>query len=337
MKGSSEALGRFFTPGGLDWREDTVSREAPMTRSTNSAPPLRRLLVGTDFSPGATRALTRVPHLPLGTGATVTLIHVLPAWMNRAVHARDFGRVERRLRAEATRLLRALREAGRKQVRVGTVLVQGSAPAEILRRSAAADLVIVGRHGRRSFRDLLVGSTAERVVQRATVPTLVVARRARTPYRRPLAALDLSDASRPTLDGMARVLGPSGPSLDVVHAYHPAHEQVLHRVAGRAGSAAYDRECRTEARRAVSRLVGASAAASLSRPPTLRRTDPRRAILSAARARKADLIALGSHGRAGLTRWLLGSVSEAVVRHATCDVLVTPPRGASRSRSRRAA
>lgn len=169
-----------------------------MTRSTNPAPPLRRLLVGTDFSPGATRALTRVPHLPLGTGATVTLMHVLPAWMNRAVHARDFGRVERRLRGEATRLLRALREAGRKQLRVATVLVQGNAPAEILRRSAAADLVLVGRHGRRSFRDLLVGSTAERVVQRATVPTLVVARRARTPL--PSAAGGAGPVGRITTD-----------------------------------------------------------------------------------------------------------------------------------------
>jgi nucleotide-binding universal stress UspA family protein len=257
--------------------------------------------------------------------------------MNRAIHTREFTLAERRLRREATRLLRALRSAGSKEVRVSTVLAQGNPNEEILRRSAAADLVIVGRHGRRSFPDLLVGSTAERVVQRALVPTLLVARRARTPYRRPLAAVDLSEASRPALDAAARVLGPAGRSLDVVHAYHPEHEQLLQRVATRAARAAYERECRSEARRAVSSLLGASAAAPMSGALLLRRTDPRPAILSTAGARGADLIAVGTHGRAGLAHWLLGSVAEAVMRHASCDVLVAPPQRTSRRSGRRAA
>ena len=39
----------------------------------------------------------------------------------------------------------------------------------------------------------------------------------------------------------------------------------------------------------------------------------------------ADLIVVGSHGRHGVARWLLGSVAESVVRQATCPVLVVPP------------
>jgi nucleotide-binding universal stress UspA family protein len=257
--------------------------------------------------------------------------------MNRAIHTRECGQAERRLHREATRLLRALRSAGCQEARVRTVLAQGDPHEEILRRAAAADLVIVGRHGRRSFRDLLVGSTAERVVQRAPVPTLLVARRARAPYRRALAAVDLSETSLPTLDSAARVLGGSGRLLDVVHAYHPEHEQLLHRVATKAGRAAYDRECRSEARRAMNSLLEASSAAPMSGSLVLRRMDPRPAILSTARARGADLIAVGTHGRAGLAHWLLGSVAEAVIRHATCDVLVAPPeRGSKRSRRRAA-
>ncbi len=49
---------------------------------------------------------------------------------------------------------------------------------------------------------------------------------------------------------------------------------------------------------------------------------PDRSILDVAEALEADLIVVGSHGRTGLTRFLLGSVAEHVARHANCDVLV---------------
>jgi nucleotide-binding universal stress UspA family protein len=48
--------------------------------------------------------------------------------------------------------------------------------------------------------------------------------------------------------------------------------------------------------------------------------DPRHAILDCARAWPADIIVLGSHGRRGIDRLLMGSVAEAVVRHAPCSV-----------------
>ena len=54
--------------------------------------------------------------------------------------------------------------------------------------------------------------------------------------------------------------------------------------------------------------------------------DPRHAILDCAAQRNCDVIVLGSHGRRGLTRFLMGSVSDAVSRHAHCSVTVVRPR-----------
>lgn len=48
--------------------------------------------------------------------------------------------------------------------------------------------------------------------------------------------------------------------------------------------------------------------------------DPRHAIVDAAREWAADLIVIGSHGRKGIDRLLLGSVAESIVRHAPCSV-----------------
>ena len=53
--------------------------------------------------------------------------------------------------------------------------------------------------------------------------------------------------------------------------------------------------------------------------------DVREAIVVLAAKRHADLIVLGSHGSRGVRRFLLGSVSENVARHATCSVLIVKP------------
>lgn len=54
--------------------------------------------------------------------------------------------------------------------------------------------------------------------------------------------------------------------------------------------------------------------------------NPARQILKDAESVPADLIVLGTHGRSGFTRFLLGSVTEKVLRHASCPVLTVPPR-----------
>jgi nucleotide-binding universal stress UspA family protein len=50
--------------------------------------------------------------------------------------------------------------------------------------------------------------------------------------------------------------------------------------------------------------------------------EPGEAIVAAAESEKADLIVVGSHGRSGVSRFLIGSVSDYVVRHAHCPVMV---------------
>jgi nucleotide-binding universal stress UspA family protein len=58
--------------------------------------------------------------------------------------------------------------------------------------------------------------------------------------------------------------------------------------------------------------------------------DPRQTIIDVAAKWKADLIVLGSHGRSGLNRFLMGSVSEAVARHAPCSVEIVRVPASSR-------
>jgi nucleotide-binding universal stress UspA family protein len=67
------------------------------------------------------------------------------------------------------------------------------------------------------------------------------------------------------------------------------------------------------------------AATGLSVTGKVERGDPREAILRLAEVERPDLIVVGSHGRTGLTKLLLGSVAGHVVTHAPCTVVVVRP------------
>jgi universal stress protein A len=72
---------------------------------------------------------------------------------------------------------------------------------------------------------------------------------------------------------------------------------------------------------ALEKLIGTRRAYATFGTPVVKLSDPREAILEAADMTDADLIVMGTHGRRGLSRMMMGSVAEDVVRNAPCPVL----------------
>ncbi|HLY72981.1 MAG TPA: universal stress protein, partial [Planctomycetota bacterium] len=60
--------------------------------------------------------------------------------------------------------------------------------------------------------------------------------------------------------------------------------------------------------------------------PLMKMGDPAREILEVCQAEKADLIAMTTHARVGPTRWMMGSVTEKVLRSSSVPLLVVRPR-----------
>ena len=81
-------------------------------------------------------------------------------------------------------------------------------------------------------------------------------------------------------------------------------------------------ESAQEAKALVAKNADAIRSTGINVTTSIVQGDPKSAIIDDAEAWGADLIVLGSHGRKGLQRFLLGSVSEAVLRHAHCSVEV---------------
>lgn len=143
-----------------------------------------------------------------------------------------------------------------------------------------------------------------------------------------LLAIDVSPYSQAAVDEIARRPWPPATItrvLSVIQPYPPpATEFVL-------AAATIDDVRRQQTADAEGLTRGAADVlkmANISTETAVREGDPRSAIVDEAEQWGADLIVVGSHGRTGLKRWLMGSVAQAVVGHAPCSVEVVRKREA---------
>jgi nucleotide-binding universal stress UspA family protein len=128
-----------------------------------------------------------------------------------------------------------------------------------------------------------------------------------------LVPTDFSQASEEALRWATSLARDTGAVLTIAHVEEPpmAYAGELPLVP--------DEETREELRRSLAGTLPGDATVSFEHKLLV--GDPAAAIVDLAERENADLIVMGSHGRKGLTRLLMGSVAEAVVRKAKCPVL----------------
>jgi nucleotide-binding universal stress UspA family protein len=198
-----------------------------------------------------------------------------------------------------------------------------AAPAEAaildVAEEVGADLVVVGATRRGKLTRSILGTTAQRVLRASTVPVLVNRRPSHGPPRRILLTTDLSDLSARAYERGMEIGRELAATEDVelrallVLGYGLAPPPPLSREA-------LEEAAETELDRFL-KWVEPGAPASRG---AIRTGEPAREILAEAEDWGADLLVLGTHGRTGASRFLIGSVAESALRSAPCDVLVIP-------------
>jgi nucleotide-binding universal stress UspA family protein len=138
-----------------------------------------------------------------------------------------------------------------------------------------------------------------------------------------LIAIDGSDSSQNTIASVLARPWPPNTSIKVLNVVEPPVQLMGREMA------AYDPEFETvwkalreQAKDLVAKAAEKVRAAGFAVSTELVEGEPKSQIIDAAKEWRADMIVVGSHGHTGLERFLLGSVSEAVVRHAHCTVEV---------------
>ncbi len=264
----------------------------------------QRVLICLDGSPIAERAAERGLELATAIGATVALVHVvdpLPLPEGGAVTAEHDGE----------QLLAAFARRGAIEPTMFVVLGKPATEIVDVVRQWHADLVVVGTHGNGWLERL--GSVADAVVRHSPCAVLVV----RAPSRAAMSAQRLLIA----VDGSTLAEHAAGRGADLAQKLG-ATAALVHVIDPDAGTVAGAPTTEHEGRQLLAGLTrgpvldAAAAFVVFGPPPT--------AIGDAAHQWQADLVVVGSHGRGRIQRMVLGSVADAVIRHAPCAVLVVP-------------
>lgn len=281
---------------------------------------MHRILVATDFSTRSDRALRRALLLARQSSAKLVLLHVVdddqPTQMVEAQ------------RDESTNLLEELTQTARADgigcefsVVLGDPFERIALAAEELR----ADLVLLGPHRRQILRDIFVGTTAERIIRTSGRPVLMVNGFPTSLHRTVVIAMDFTPYSA-TAARAARQLG-------LLEHGEPIALHVIEDATGPLARASIPmqelrvREMQEEetAHAKLAQIVAEAGVGASLRVVRSNEESTSMAINNWAQRLSADLVVVGTHGRSGLEKWLLGSVAECVLAHSTIDVLAVPP------------
>lgn len=265
---------------------------------------MHRLLLVVDGSEYSEGAIAEAIQLAKRCASKLHVMTVLPA----ALEHEGLGQVvlEQEKRAAIARLDAVQVRAAAAGVECEVLLGHGEDPFQEIVEEAehsAMDLIVMGRRDRGDLARALLGSTAAKVIGHAGCNVLVVPRGARFSGKGILLAVDGSRHSDAAASTVARLVG-------------------LCRAPVTAVCAAIDARLGDDARAIAEQAKDWLAKAGVIATAEMRVGAADAVITDAAKDRSADLIVMGSHGRSGLDRLLVGSVSERVIGRATCPVMV---------------
>lgn len=287
-----------------------------------------RVLLAVDASPDSRNAAGMIAHL-----AEPPDLHVLNvvdvealqhAYESPDLPAGYFEIYRKEVSEAAERILHEMKaELAPHASHIRLIADTGDAAESIVHTAeeSRADLVILGQRGMTATQTFLLGGVSQKVATYAPCSVLVV-KEPPAVLDRVLVAIDGSDESRKVVQFLARTPFKSPVRVTAVMVW-PGHQR------GLLGPARGLRDLRSTAKaaRAKGEELLRSITAPLAAGPYTVETewlqgDPAFALIEAAARHQAQMIVLGARGMKAIKRFLLGSVSQKVLVHATCSVLI---------------
>ena len=290
---------------------------------------MKTILAATDFSDEARHAADRAAIVTKEQHAHLSLLHVVSSSALNDVRKlfQAPTDVEAKLIDDAGRMLNEI-AAGislKTGVMASTDVKIGQALADILSATESVDLLVLGAHGGNSLHDLILGTTAERLLRTCKRPMLVAKRPPKTRYERVLVPVDFSPYSASALT-MASRIAPNA-RMTILHVFNLPFEGRL-RIAGASEDdiRRYREEEQRAAEKKIWELIRESPVDADRVSSAVEGGGPSPVIVAKAEGLSSDLIVIGKHGQSWIEDLFLGSTTRHVLARSECDVLVVQKR-----------
>jgi nucleotide-binding universal stress UspA family protein len=289
---------------------------------------IKEILVGYDFSKYADQALIEAGRMARKTDARLHIVYV--EVMHRDLNSMEVNAATRsdRLKSDLMHRWATMTEESNglfAEVEMQfAVLRDVSAGAALLEYAAEEDidLVVVGTHGRRGLRRMLMGSVAEEVVRKATCPVMTIKANGEGGdgfHRSIIAPVDFSKHSIRAVRHAKEIAGIFDYDVVLMHVL----EEQLHPAFYNTGTFSqyeYDPNIEHRANEALSRVYDEAGGPDVRVHYLVKRGNAVQQIVAVAREHSPSMIVMATHGLTGIDHFLMGSVSEKVVRHSDVPV-----------------
>lgn len=293
---------------------------------------LDSIVVGVDFTPCSAVALRQALRIAAWSHATVHIAHVIDTVVVIELEEALSPMQEQIRDGLATNAETAWRKFASDIPGADSLPIEisiNNRVAGILGRvlAARADLLVLGAFGDRPP-DVGLGTLASACVRSSSTTDVLLARDTAAPdlpFRRIVAAVDFSDASLQALERAACFAAHDGAELHILHVF----QAPWHRLGHGPPSPEIVARCQEELGirlKDFCRPVLDRDAAPDWHSVVVDHSGPRSGIVDYATEVGADLIALGTHGRANVRDMLLGSTAEKVLAESACSILAVKPR-----------
>jgi len=278
----------------------------------------RKILSAVDGSISSIHALRESFKFATNEKCWITVTSVTPAYVGD-LDMVGVGNVMGAMRKTCDDALKdAERLAKEEGVLIKTVCEEGEIFERIsdLAASENCDLIVMGRRGLHRLERALVGSVTARVIGYSQRDVLVAPSDTYVGFKRVLVATDGSRQCRTAIERAIDFAGSYGGDIlvvsivDVPPEFYAEAPQVVEDLAHKARGYVEDVKKQSEA-------------SGVKAETFVREGEAYQTIIELAKARDVNIIVMGSHGRTGLKRLLMGSVAEKVIGYAPCPVLVT--------------
>ncbi len=266
---------------------------------------MEKILLATDGSSRNERAVKEAIKLAGGAAGKLLALYVVQANMvMMAEGGEELAQMEKEARAH---LDQVKEQATAEGVECETLVHEGEQPYAFIVEEAekqGVSTIVMGRRGLAGVERLVMGSVTARVIGHAPCKVLVVPSEAKVGFESILLATDGSEHNQPAVSEALNLARRYGGKLTALSAFTSEADRV-------------------SAEESVEKVVGL-AADDVEVEAMAVEGSPASAITNIAEEQGVDLIVLGSHGRTGLSRLLMGSVTETVIGHTDRAVLVVP-------------